>query len=379
MSQLGFGFMRLPLTDPNDPAAIDIPRVEEMVDAFFAAGFTYCDTAWMYHNFTSEETVGRTVVARYPRERFSVASKMPADMLRSRDQVEELFEAQKRKLGVTYFDRYLAHDLNAMSYEQAKKYRVLEFLRRKREQGEIRCLGFSCHDNAEYIDRLLTECPFFEFVQLQINYLDWESEGVQSRKCYEVCQKHGKPVVVMEPVKGGTLARLPERAEALLRSVHPDWSPAAWALRFVGGLPGVETVLSGMSSLQQMEENIALFRGMEPLTAQEKQTLEQAAALIRESVAIPCTGCSYCVEKSTCPRNIPIPAYFGLYNTQKLLTRRDWTPEMEIYASYLAQGRGRASDCIACRRCERVCPQHIEISRCMQEVRAALEDKNTML
>ena len=379
MKKLGFGFMRMPLTDPNDQTAIDMPRLEEMVDAFLGAGFTYCDTAWMYHDFMSEPTVGKAVVARYPRDSFTVASKMPVAMIHSHTEGVEIFEKQKEKLGVDFFDYYLVHDMNSVNYEYAKQYDMISYLRAKKEAGEIKSLGFSCHDSAEYLDRVLTECPFFEFVQLQINYLDWESEGIQSRKCYEVCVKHGKPVTVMEPVKGGTLATVPAEVEAMMRKVHPDWSPASWALRFAASLPNVRTVLSGMSTLEQVQENTAFLADMEPLNEAELELLQKAAAMIRETIAIPCTGCRYCVEESQCPRNIPIPSYFALYNTEKLRTREDWSPEMEYYVNYVRSGKGKASDCIACRKCERVCPQHIPISDWMKQVKVTLEDENYML
>ena len=379
MKKLGFGFMRMPLTDPNDQTAIDMPRLEEMVDAFLGAGFTYCDTAWMYHDFMSEPAVGKAVVARHPRDSFTVASKMPVAMIHSHTEGVEIFEKQKEKLGVDFFDYYLVHDMNSVNYEYAKQYDMISYLRAKKEAGEIKSLGFSCHDSAEYLDRVLTECPFFEFVQLQINYLDWESEGIQSRKCYEVCVKHGKPVTVMEPVKGGTLATVPAEVEAMMRKVHPDWSPASWALRFAASLPNVRTVLSGMSTLEQVQENTAFLAEMEPLNEAELELLQKAAAMIRETIAIPCTGCRYCVEESQCPRNIPIPSYFALYNTEKLRTREDWSPEMEYYVNYVRSGKGKASDCIACRKCERVCPQHIPISDWMKQVKVTLEDENYML
>lgn len=379
MNKLGFGFMRLPLTDPNDQTSIDAAQVEKMVDCFRAAGFTYFDTAWMYHNFTSEPALEKALVSRYPRDSFTIASKMPVGMIHSHEEGVEIFGRQKRKLGVEFFDYYLVHDMNVSNYGNAKKYDMIPWLRRKKEAGEIRSLGFSCHDNAEYLDRVLTECPFFEFVQLQINYLDWDSEGVQSRKCYEVCVKHGKPVFVMEPVKGGTLANVPENVEQLLHSRHPDWTPASWALRFAASLPNVQIVLSGMSTLRQVEENTALIAAMEPLDAEELDILKRAAAMIRGTIAIPCTGCRYCVEESQCPKRIPIPSYFALYNTEKLREREDWSPEMEYYANFLKQGYGRASECIACRKCERVCPQHIPVSDWMKQVKALMEDANDML
>ena len=379
MNKLGFGFMRMPLTNPDDQKAIDISQLEKMADAFFAAGFTYCDTAWMYHDFMSEPTVGKVVISRYPRDSFTIASKMPVAMIRSHEEGVEIFEAQKKKLGVDFFDYYLVHDMNVANYERAKKFDMISYLQGKKEAGEIRSLGFSCHDNAEYLDRVLTECPFFEFVQLQINYLDWESEGVQSRKCYEVCVKHGKPVMVMEPVKGGTLANVPKAVEDMMRAMHPNWSPASWALRFAASLPNVKIVLSGMSNMQQVQENTTFMKDMEPLNEQELALLSKAASMIRETIAIPCTGCRYCVEESTCPKGILIPNYFALYNTEKLRTRQDWSPEKEYYVNYLKQGHGRASDCIACRKCERVCPQHIKISERMKEVKIVMEDENYML
>ncbi|MBP3729873.1 MAG: aldo/keto reductase [Mailhella sp.] len=379
MNKLGFGFMRMPLVDPNDQTSINMPLLERMVDRFFSSGFTYCDTAWMYHDFMSEPAVGKAVVSRYPRSSFTIASKMPVGMIRSHQEGEDVYARQKSKLGVGFFDYYLVHNMNVANYERAKKFDMLSFLRDKKDSGEILRLGFSCHDNAEYLDQVLSECPYFEFVQLQINYLDWESEGVQSRKCYEVCVKHGKPVFVMEPVKGGTLAKLPAEAEALLRSVHPDWSPASWALRFAASLPGVEIVLSGMSSLAQVEENTAFMKNMDPLSHDDVIALQDAAELIRKTVAIPCTGCRYCVEESTCPKNIPIPGYFALYNTEKLRERRDWSPEKNYYADYVLQGRGRASDCISCHSCERVCPQRIRISEWMRSVAKELEENNDML
>lgn len=377
--KLGFGFMRMPLTDPNDQTAIDIPQLEQMVDTFLGAGFTYCDTAWMYHDFMSEPTVGKAVIARHPRNSFTIASKMPVAMISSHEEGVELYAKQKEKLGIDFFDFYLVHDMNAINYERAKKFDMISYLREKKAAGEIRTLGFSCHDTPEHLDRVLTECPFFEFVQLQINYLDWESEGIQSRKCYEVCVKHGKPVTVMEPVKGGTLATVPAEVEAMMREMHPDWSPASWALRFAASLPNVRTVLSGMSTLEQVRENTTFLADMEPLNEAELELLQKAATLIRETIAIPCTSCRYCVEENHCPRNIPIPKYFALYNTEKLRTRQDWSPELEYYVNYVRSGKGKASDCIACKKCERVCPQHIPISEWMKQVKITLEDENYML
>lgn len=379
MNKLGFGFMRMPLTDPDDQKSIDVPLMEKMTDAFLNAGFRYCDTGWMYQDFMSEPTAKKVLVDRYPEERYSLAAKMPLGMIRSREQALEIYEKQKENLGKDHFEYYLFHNMNVGNYETAKKFGLLSFLEQKKEAGEIEHLGMSCHDNAAFIDQLLTECPFIEFVQIQLNYLDWESEGIQSRKVYEVCVKHGKDVLVMEPVKGGILSNVPEEAEKLMRSVHPDWSPSSWALRFAASLPAVKIVLSGMSNMEQMEENIKTFKDMEPLGDEELKVLEKAAGMIIGTIAIPCTGCRYCVEEVKCPKGIPIPNYFALYNTEKLRTGDDWSPEKNYYANYAKQGNGRASDCIACRRCEKACPQRIEISEWMKVVRAVLEDENSML
>lgn len=372
--KLGFGFMRMPLTNPDDQTAVDMPQLEKMVDYFLDKGFTYCDTAWMYHDFSSEDAVGKAVVDRYPRDAFTIATKMPDMMLHSAEESEQIFEKQKEKLHVDHFDYYLVHDMNNVNYEKAKKFNVIDFLRKKRESGEISCLGFSCHDTPEFLDQVLTENPFFEFVQLQINYLDWESAGIQSHKCYDVCVKHGKKVIVMEPVKGGTLADPPEDVKQMLKQAHPDWSPAAWAIRFAASLPEVMVVLSGMSTLSQMEENASFMEHFEPLTSEENEILIKAAEMIRQTIAIPCTGCRYCVEANHCPKGILIPNYFALYNTRKMMNREDFSPEVEYYGNYVNQGFGKASDCISCRACEKVCPQHIHISEWMPKVAKDLEE-----
>lgn len=371
--------MRMPLTDPDDQKSIDIPLMEKMTDAFLEAGFRYCDTGWMYHDFMSEPTARKVLVDRYPEECYSLAAKMPLGMIHSREEALEIYEKQKTSLGVERFEYYLFHNMNVRNYETARKYDLLSFLQKKQEEGEIKHLGMSCHDNAAFLDHLLSECPFIEFVQLQINYLDWESEGIQSRKCYETCVRHGKTVIVMEPVKGGTLSDIPEDVEKMLREVHPDWSPSSWALRFAASLPAVRIVLSGMSNMQQMEENISTFRDMEPLNEEELSILRKAAEMLQASVGIPCTGCRYCVEEIKCPKGILIPNYFSLYNTEKLRIREDWSPEKNYYADYIKQGHGRASECISCRQCERVCPQGIAIAEFMKEVKRSLEDDNSLI
>ena len=373
MKKLGFGFMRMPLLDQNDQTKVDEAQVAQMVDRFFERGFTYCDTAWMYHNFVSEEVVGRTVVDRYPRESFTIATKMPDMMLQSEADVPRIYARQKEKLHVTYFDYYLIHDMGRENYAKAKKYGAIDFSRKKREEGEIRHLGFSFHDSPEFLEEVLSENPDFDFVQLQINYLDWESERVQARACYETCVRHGKQVIIMEPVKGGTLANPPENVKQRLREVHPDWSPARWAISFAASLPGVIVVLSGMSTFAQLDENTSFMEDFTPLTEEEMNLLLACGEMIRQTIEIPCTGCRYCVEANECPMGIPIPNYFALYNTQKLMHRVGNSPEKEYYENYLNDGCGAASSCIGCAGCEAVCPQHIPVSEWMPKVAEELE------
>ena len=372
--KLGFGFMRLPLLKKDDPKSVDLAQVEKMVDLFFQRGFTYCDTAWMYHGFVSEDAVGRTVVDRHPRNAFTIATKMPDMMLKNAAEVPDIYEKQKQNLHVDYFDYYLIHNMNNVNYEKCKKYGVLDFLKQKREEGEIRCLGFSFHDTAAFLDKVLTENPFFEFVQLQINYLDWDTAGVQSHKCYDVAVKHGKKVIVMEPVKGGTLANPPEEVKALLASVHPDWSPAEWAIRFAASLPEVFVVLSGMSNLAQLEDNTTFMADFQPLTKAETVLLLQAAEMIRKTITIPCTACHYCIEANHCPKNIPIPKYLDLFNRYSRRAQGSGSIYKKEYRED-AKGAGLASECIACGGCQKVCPQRIRIPEWLREIAVKLEEE----
>lgn len=373
--KLGFGFMRLPLLNKEDPKSVDVEQVKHMVDLFLERGYTYCDTAWMYHKFVSEDVVGRAVVDRYPREHFTIATKMPDMMLKNAAEVPEIFAAQKKKLHVDFFDYYLIHNMNNVNYEKSEKYGVLEFLRQKREAGDIRCLGFSFHDTAAFLDKVLTENPWFEFVQLQINYLDWDSAGVQARRCYEVCVKHGKKVIVMEPVKGGTLANPPEEVKALLASVHPDWTPAQWAISFAASLPQVIVVLSGMSSLAQVEENTAFMANFTPLTEEEMALLLRAAQVIRKTITIPCTDCHYCIEANHCPKQIPIPKYLDLFNRYSRRAQGSGSIYKKEYRQILSEGAGKASACIACGGCQKVCPQRIRIPEWLREVAEKIEEQ----
>ena len=358
MKKLGFGLMRLPMLDGNNETAIDLEKVKQMVDLFLQRGFTYFDTALMYCGGKSESAVKEVLTSRYPRESFQLATKLHAEFIETLEDRDRVFEEQCERTGVSWFDYYLLHDINAVSLPKMKKLDCFRWIREKKAQGKIRHMGFSFHDSADLLDKVLTEYPDFDFVQLQINYLDWESEGVQSRRCYETAVRHGKKVIVMEPVKGGTLANVPKRAEEMFRSAQPEWSIPSWAIRFAASLEQVMMVLSGMSTLEQLEDNTGFMSDFKPLSQEERGLVLQAADIINEKVAIPCTGCAYCVEG--CPQRINIPRAFALYNTDKQECEKDWTPQGEYYEN-MVEHSGKASDCIGCGQCETMCPQHLPI------------------
>ena len=358
--KLGFGLMRMPLLDKSSETDVDIEQVKCMVDLFLEQGFTYFDTAWMYHGFASESVAKTVLTDRHPRESYTLATKLHAGFLRTQGDRDLVFSEQLRKTGAGYFDYYLIHGVDAGLLQQYEKLDCFNWLLEKKAQGLVRHAGFSFHDSAELLDRVLTEHPEMEFVQLQINYLDWESPWVQSRACYEVCVKHGKPVIVMEPVKGGTLAKVPEAAERLLKASDPVSSVPSWAIRFAASLPGVMLVLSGMSDLEQVRDNTGFMRQFRPLSEAETALCFQAAEIINGQIAIPCTGCSYCTEG--CPMHIAIPQYFSLYNEdmRENLAEKGWSATMGTYES-LTGKFGKASDCVGCGQCEGVCPQHLPI------------------
>ncbi len=369
--RLGFGLMRLPLSDPDDPAGIDMERTKQMVDTFLERGFTYFDTAWMYCGFQSENAAREALVERYPRDRFTLATKLHAGFLQSKEDRDRIFNEQLAKTGVEYFDYYLLHDIGQDHYKVYTELDCFQWLQEKKRQGLVKHIGFSYHDNAELLDQVLTEHPEMEFVQLQINYLDWDSAGIQSGKCYETAVKHKKPVIVMEPVKGGTLANVPEGVERLFKDVHPDWSVSSWAIRFAASLDNVMMVLSGMSSMEQLLDNTEYMAEFQPLNAEEQQTIREAAAMINSNIVIPCTGCSYCTDG--CPMKIAIPKYFSLYNADlQEIKEKGWTPQGEYY-DRLTGTFGKASACVACGQCEGVCPQHLPIIEHLKEVAAHFE------
>ncbi len=357
--KLGFGLMRLPQTDPNDRGSIDIETTKKMVDYFMEQGFTYFDTAWMYCGFKSENAVKEALTDRYPRDSYTLATKLHAGFFKDAADMDVIFNTQLEKTGAGYFDYYLIHDVGEDHYKKYTACKSFEWLSQKKAAGLVKHMGFSYHDRADLLDRILTEHPETEFVQLQLNYLDWDSEGIQSRKCYEVCVKHNKPVVVMEPVKGGTLAKVPEKVEKLFKDYDPDMSIASWAIRFAASWPNVKMVLSGMGDMEMMMDNTSYMKNFVPLSDEEMSVVKKAVDMINENIAIPCTGCAYCVDG--CPKKIAIPNYFSLYNAEQQECKgKDFTPQGEYYGR-LTQNFGKASDCIECGKCEKVCPQHLPI------------------
>ena len=370
--KLGFGLMRLPLLDAADSTKIDHETLNGMVDAFLKDGFTYFDTAAPYHGTHSEVAFRECVAKRYPHDAYTITNKLSLFMVSEADKLEGFFADQLERCGVDYFDIYLLHAMSRERMELAERIGAFDFMAEKKAQGKVRHIGFSFHDSAEVLDELLTKHPEMEYVQLQLNYIDWEDKDVQSRACYEVCVKHGKPVIVMEPVKGGLLASVAPEAEALLRAAQPQLSTASWAIRFAASLENVVMVLSGMSTPEQAADNISYMRDFRPLTPQESETLDKAAQVIKSKESIACTACRYCVDG--CPQNIAIPNYFKMMNELSKFGDAHLGRAKGNYNHAVTEmGKGRASACIQCGQCEGQCPQHLPIIELLQKVAGTLE------
>lgn len=366
MNKTGFGFLRLPRLDPADEKSTDFGLLKTLVDRFLALGGRYFDTAYTYLGGASEEAIRRCLVERHPRDAFLLADKLPGYQVRSAEECATYLEGSLRRCGVDYFDVYLLHWLNEKNYATAEKFGEFAFLRECKAKGKTRKIGFSYHDSPELLDTILTAHPEVDYVQLQINYLDWSSPSLEAGKCCEVAVKHGKSVIVMEPVKGGSLVNLPKEVEALLKAAAPEESTASWAIRFATSLPQVEIVLSGMNAMAQIEDNLRPFP---VLTAAERSLLDSAAQIIRANTAVACTGCGYCL--SHCPMGMPIPKYFSLYNEYCRDPQEGW--KMQHVYDALAKDAPRASQCLSCRRCQDHCPQKLTIPEYLSRTAEAFE------
>ena len=354
----GFGCMRLPMNGDQ----VDIAETTRMVDEFLAQGFNYFDTAHGYIGGKSELALKECLTSRYPREAYSLTDKLTDSYFKTETDIRPFFESQLEACGVDYFDFYLMHSQNADNFKKFKACRAYETAFALKAEGRIRHVGLSFHDRAEVLDQILTEYPQIEVVQIQFNYLDYDDIAVQSHKCYEVCRKHGKPVLVMEPVKGGSLVNLPEEAKKVLDDLHGG-SPASYAIRFAAGFPGMMMVLSGMSDLEQMKDNLSYMRDFKPLNETELAAVNKVKEIFHKMNMIPCTACRYCVEG--CPKQISIPDLFAIMNIKQL--HHDWNADYYYEEVHTAPGR-RASDCLKCGKCEKICPQHLPIRKLLEEI-----------
>lgn len=353
--KFGFGCMRLPLTDPQDQTSIDLVQFEQMVDAFIEAGGTYFDTAFVYHEGASEKALKKALVDRYPRDAYTIATKCLAWTAESAEEAKGNLAISLERLGVDYIDYYLLHNVGGTRTAKFDEYDMWEFAREKKREGLIKHIGFSMHDGADALDELLTAHPDMEFVQLQVNYLDWDDPIVEARRCMEVAAHHNVPVIIMEPVRGGRLANLPARAAQILHDAAPEKSLASWAYRWCWHLPNVVTVLAGMSTLEQVKDNAKSFKANEPLSPAEQAALDQAVSALKSVPTVPCTNCRYCVKE--CPQGVKIPEILGLLNLELMVEDRAFAKGLY---SWQAAG-GCASTCIECGACEAMCPQGIGI------------------
>ena len=364
--KLGFGLMRLPTKDKQ----IDLERTKEMADLFFDGGFTYIDTAYVYFDGKSEEAAKAAIVDRYPREKFQLATKLPAWAgAKSADDAKQMFWTSLKRTGAEYFDFYLLHNISKTRKKCFDDFGLWDFVQELKQKGLIRHAGFSFHDKADILDEVLTAHPEMEFVQLQINYADWDNPAIESRKCYEVARKHNKPIIIMEPIKGGMLSdKLAPEVRAVFDETGSGMSYASWAMRFAASLEGVITVLSGMSTRSQVRDNVSFMKDFRPLDAGERTVIEKAQEAISQIPAIPCTACNYCI--SCCPNGIVIPKILEMMNREMV-----FMDPMSAKFGYFfeTQFGGKGSDCIDCGKCEESCPQQIEIRALIKEAAAKYE------
>ena len=358
--KLGFGLMRLPKLPDG---SIDVPQVSDMVDLFLEAGGSYFDTAYVYDNGGSEAAIRRALVDRYPRDRYTLATKLNAAAASDEAAAKAQFTTSLERTGAGYFDYYLLHAFQRNNYKKYDEYHLWDYVKDLKAKGLVKHYGFSFHADPELLEELLNAHPDVDFVQLQINYADWENPGVASRRNWEICKAHGKPVTVMEPVKGGILADPIPTVKSILDEADSGLSYAGWAIRFVASRENILIVLSGMSSLDQMRDNLSFMKEFKPLTGAEEEVIRRAQEALNADQSIPCTGCRYCTEG--CPRQIPIPDIFTVAN------RRKGSPHFRTVREYniVTQDKGRASDCVQCGQCEEACPQHLSIISLLEQCR----------
>lgn len=364
--KLGFGLMRLPkLAD----GSIDIEQTSIMVDKFIEAGGTYFDTAYVYDGGGSEAAAKKALIDRHPRDSFTLCTKLNANMgCHDEASAKQEFYTSLERTGAGYFDYYLLHALQRNNYKKYDDYHIWDFVRELKAKGLVKYYGFSFHADPELLEELLTEHPDVDFIQLQINYADWDNPGVASRECYEIARKHGKSMTVMEPVKGGALANPPKGVQDIFKAADPDASMASWAIRYVASMDGIITVLSGMSNIAQMEDNLSYMKDFKPLSEDEQKVIIAAQAELKNDHSIKCTACHYCTEG--CPMDIAIPEIFAVSNSENI--KRSWDGGKQAYA-IATRGKGKASECIECGQCEGVCPQHLEIIELLKECSAMEE------
>lgn len=354
----GFGCMRLPMKNGE----VDYDEFTKMIDVFIENGFNYFDTAHGYVGGKSETSLRDCLTSRYPRDAYILTDKLSTHHFTKQEEIRPLFESQLAACGVEYFDFYLMHAQDANIYAKYKKLHAYETALEFKKEGKMKHFGISFHDKASVLDQILTEYPQIEVVQIQFNYVDYEDASVESRKCYEVCEKHGKPVIVMEPVKGGSLVNLPEAAKKIFDDLQGG-SPASYAIRFAANSSNVMMVLSGMGNMDMMSENISFMKNFVPLNDAEKKAIEQVCEIFHSQNIIPCTACRYCMEQ--CPKSIAIPDLFACLNAKKQF--QNWNTDY-YYNNIHTQNGGRASECIKCGKCEQICPQHLEIRKLLIDV-----------
>ena len=362
----GFGCMRLPMQGEE----VDYDEFNKMIDSFIDSGLNYFDTAHGYINGKSELAIRDCLSARYDRSQFLLTDKLTDTFFNKQEDIRPFFENQLKWCGVDYFDFYLMHAQNKENYKKYKACQAYETAYELKKEGKIKHLGLSFHDKAEVLDMILTEHPEIEVVQIQFNYVDYEDSSVQSRKVYEVCEKHKKPVIVMEPVKGGSLVKLPPEADQVFRDLG-DKSNASYAVRFAASFPSMTMVLSGMSNMEQMEDNLSVMKDFEPLNEKELEAVAKVTGIFKGLNLIPCTGCRYCVEENHCPKDILIPDMFSSLNAHEAF--KNWNTGYYYDTVLTKDGHSKASECIKCGKCEQVCPQHLHIRDLLDKVATTFE------